>query len=55
MQVVGVADTDNRSGTTLGTDKVHEIMRFMAKNNIIPIQDIEHVKQFAKQYAKFVG
>ena len=55
MQVVGVADTDDRRSTTLSTDKVHEIMRFMAKNNIIPIQDIEHVKQFAKQYAKFVG
>ena len=55
MQVVGVADTEDRSSTTLSTDKVHEIMRFMAKNNIIPIQNIEHVKQFAKQYAKFVG
>ena len=55
MQVVGVAETDNRQSATLSTDKVHEIMRFMAKNNIIPIQDIEHVKKFAKQYAKFVG
>lgn len=55
MQVVGVADTDDRRSTTLSTDKVHEIMRFMANNNIIPIQDIEHVKKFAKQYAKFVG
>ena len=30
-------------------------MRFVSLNNIIPINDVDDVKEFARQYAKFVG
>ncbi len=53
MQVVGV--NENGGAKTLHGEGVSEIMRFMAINNILPIQDIEHVKEYAKQYSKFVG
>ena len=55
MQVVGVQDSESGSNQTLSHDKVMEIFRFMTLNEIIPINDIEHVKEYAKQYAKYVG
>ena len=56
MQVVGVSSDDEyRNTRTLSKDKVHEIMRFVSLNNIIPINEVEDVKEFARQYAKFVG
>ena len=55
MQVVGVQEGESGSNQTLSHDKVMEIFRFMTLNEIIPINDIEHVKEYAKQYARYVG
>ncbi|MBO71661.1 MAG: hypothetical protein CL508_05250 [Actinobacteria bacterium] len=56
MQVIGVDGAEeHRPSLTLSTERIHAILRFMAINNIIPIEDIKHVKEFAKQYAKFIG
>ena len=56
MQVVGVnSEQEHRNSSTLSKDRVEEIMRFVALNNIIPINEIADVKEFARQYSKFVS
>ena len=47
QQVIGV-DVEGYA-TTLATDKLKEIERFVLLNNIIPINDIDMVKKVAKQ------
>ena len=47
QQVIGV--DDNGYPCTLATDKLKEIERFVLLNNIIPINDIDMVKEVAKQ------
>ena len=47
QQVIGV-DGEGYP-TTLATDKLKEIERFVLLNNIIPINDIDMVKKVAKQ------
>ena len=60
LQVVGVyADSHKRVGAScaenLSNEGRAEISRFMKKHNIIPIQKYEYVKEFATQYANFIG
>ena len=47
QQVIGV--NEHGSATTLSHDRVKEIERFMLKNNIIPIENVDMVKEVAKQ------
>jgi hypothetical protein len=47
QQVIGV-DAYGRA-TTLSHERVKEIERFMLKNNIIPIENVDMVKEVAKQ------
>jgi hypothetical protein len=60
LQVVGV-NTDsyrqigNYCPENLNNEDRAEISRFMKKHNIIPIQKFEYVKEFATQYANFIG
>ena len=49
QQVIGVSESGSRRVQTLATDKLKEIERFVLLNNIIPIEDIEMVKQVAKE------
>jgi len=48
QQVIGVDEHTGRS-ITLSTKRVLEIERFMLKNNIIPIENVDMVKEVAKQ------
>ena len=48
QQVVGVNEHTGRS-ITLSSERVLEIERFMLKNNIIPIENVDMVKEVAKQ------
>jgi hypothetical protein len=60
LQVVGV-NTDsyrqigNYCPENLNNEGRAEISRFMKKHNIIPIEKFEYVKEFATQYANFIG
>jgi hypothetical protein len=60
LQVVGVS-TDSykyigkHCPETLNNEGRVEISRFMKKHNIIPIEKFEYVKEFATQYANFIG
>jgi len=49
QQVIGVGSSGSRRVQTLAKDKLKEIERFVLLNNIIPIEDIEMVKQVAKE------
>jgi kynurenine formamidase len=48
QQVIGVNEENGRA-TTLSHERVKEIERFMLKNNIIPIENVDMVKEVAKQ------
>jgi len=47
QQVIGV--NEQGRATTLSHERVKEIERFMLKNNIIPIENVDMVKEVAKQ------
>ena len=47
QQVIGV--NEEGRATTLSHERVKEIERFMLKNNIIPIENVDMVKEVAKQ------
>lgn len=59
LQVVGVYDKSHEIETgaaeNLNNEGRAEISRFMKKHNIIPIEKFEYVKEFATQYANFIG
>jgi len=48
QQVIGVSERTGRV-ETLSHERVKEIERFMLKNNIIPIENVDMVKEVAKQ------
>ena len=59
LQVVGVYDKSHEIETgaaeNLNNEGRAEISRFMKKHNIIPIEKFEYVKEFATQYANYIG